>query len=1527
MPTNAQLNAQVLQLQAQLQQVIQQQQQQPQPQPPQPNPQARVPKTTTFSGCPARSIKDLLDNKDGTQHPKRWLVGFENTLAAHQFVIQPHSVEIATIAGSKCIQRAQTWYTSWKEANPQGPWHQWKTDFLAHFGPKYDQQTRNLFDKLQLRGDPAKFVEAVRKLTTDRTTEIQTEEVRRKLGEALQTNRATFMTATNDQMGLDDLENKFLDTCHWTQSIQPNGPIRNSRHRHGQRPNRFNFNRRRTDRNHNNNSEGQRRKTCFKCNKPGHFARECKSNNPKPYIVSVLTQGQFLHASVQIAGRRYTCIFDTGATSNFLREGILEPTTAGPTTTITLANNTNISGTIQHAMRLQIRERTHSIDVIEIPNMPSGIDLILGLPYMTEYRPKFDYERRILIGFEDDNDGEDGREYRRDVRTAGDDQKQDTQQDLPGDSRQTDTTSTPSDNAATTRPASLNKGLLLRKKVKAAGRSSKKKAKEKRRRMRQNPHSSIDLKELNKLERKGKHTLLVIPNDTLLALTTDDDKRDQYRDNMEEIHQGPLGQLIKEYEDIFRDELPDELPPERPSVDLHLATDTNSPLYRPQFPLSPKQKKAIDGWLSKMLAAKLIQPSRSPHAAPTFAVAKAGTDEYRIVHDYRLLNQHLLPMQTQMTTKDDIIRNCAEDRIFSTMDITMAFHQIRLTKHSRPYTAFHTHHGRYEYLVAPMGTSTSPGALQRLTQDIFRDLAATDAYYDDILVHTKTEEDHLEALRATFCKLREQKIYIKLRKCRFAKHEVPFLGDFLGADGIRPDPSKIKTIRDWPEPTTSKELHSFMGLCGYLQRFVHQYAAMVTPLFAMLQKKTHKAKPLQWSETTRAAFANVKHALANTPVLAIPDFSKQFLIKADTSLLATGAVLYQIDEQGNERPIAFMSKKLDKHQRNYSSQHRELLGVVTALRHFAVYCRDQPPIVYTDHKSLTVILKQKGYNQRLYRWYLTLAEFRPIIRYIPGPANDVADALSRVDIPFGELCLDADDDDDGPKRMNVCLMAMESTFLDQVKTTQLRSPQLTQIRRRLVEFPDARTNYFCRDETLWYQSAIDTAPRLVIPRQFVAQCIREAHSTTFSGHPGIEQTYGKLRRLFYWRRMHSSVRRFVQQCLPCQRSKHRTRTQGLLQPITIPTGRWTHIGTDFITSLPPCTRDGYEYTQIWTIVCYLTKRCHFIPLPTNADAKDIAEAFYKLYVPLHGLPNRITSDRDPKFISLFWREVMRISGTSLNHTVANRPQADGLAERNNQRIELYLRHYVNGFQNDWVDHLPHAEIALNGHHLASIEMSPFEADLGYLPNNPLSLALPTISTTHRSAQAHDFIRRQRQIYERCHESIQAAQDSMIYYADRSHSHTTFAVNDRVMLDTTGLPIHHLAALKRKLGPRFIGPFTIVQRVHANAYRLKFPPGCKLHSVFNVASLKPYHAPDPEFVDPQAPGIPVALDSATIGYVVERILRRRRHRGHVQYLIKWANSSDTTWEPLDHLSNILSAVHAFDAQNPRSRSGRWTPYIL
>nr|GEW67409.1 putative reverse transcriptase domain-containing protein [Tanacetum cinerariifolium] len=259
-------------------------------------------------------------------------------------------------------------------------------------------------------------------------------------------------------------------------------------------------------------------------------------------------------------------------------------------------------------------------------------------------------------------------------------------------------------------------------------------------------------------------------------------------------------------------------------------------------------------------------------------------------------------------------------------------------------------------------------------------------FIDDILIYSKNKKEHEGHIKLILKLLKEEELYAKFLKCEFWLSKVQFLGHVIDSEGIHVDPAKIEAIKDWESPKTSTEIHQFLGLAGYYRRFIEGFSKIARPM----TKLTQKSVKFDWGEKAEAAFQLLKQKLCSAPILALPEGSENFVVYCDASHKGLGVVLMQ-----KEKVIAYASRQLKVHEKNYTTHDLELGAVVFALKMWRHYLYGTKCVVFTDYKRLQRILDQKELNMRQRRWLELLSDYDCEIRYHPGKANMVADALSR----------------------------------------------------------------------------------------------------------------------------------------------------------------------------------------------------------------------------------------------------------------------------------------------------------------------------------------------------------------------------------------------------------------------------------------------------------------------------------------------------------------------------------------------------
>ena len=326
--------------------------------------------------------------------------------------------------------------------------------------------------------------------------------------------------------------------------------------------------------------------------------------------------------------------------------------------------------------------------------------------------------------------------------------------------------------------------------------------------------------------------------------------------------------------------------------------------------------------------------------------------------------------------------------MFLKINLRSGYYQLKIRSDDVPKTAFRTRYGHYEFLVMLFGLTNAPAAFMGLMNKVFQQYLdkIVIVFIDDILVYSKSKEEHGRHLTLVLRKLREHRLYAKFSKCEFWLKEVAFLGHVISAQGIQVDSQKIAAVENWEQPRTVTEVHSFLGLAGYYRRFVQDFSILTFPLTRL----TRKNVKFEWDENCEQSFQQLKYCLTHAPVLTLLDDNGNFEIYSDASLSGLGCVLMQ-----HGRVIAYASRQLKPHEMNYPTHDLELAAIIFALKIWRHYLYGEKCKIFTDHKSLQYIFIQKDLNLHQRRWVELLSDYDCTIDYHPARANIVADALSR----------------------------------------------------------------------------------------------------------------------------------------------------------------------------------------------------------------------------------------------------------------------------------------------------------------------------------------------------------------------------------------------------------------------------------------------------------------------------------------------------------------------------------------------------
>jgi hypothetical protein len=366
------------------------------------------------------------------------------------------------------------------------------------------------------------------------------------------------------------------------------------------------------------------------------------------------------------------------------------------------------------------------------------------------------------------------------------------------------------------------------------------------------------------------------------------------------------------------------MPPERKvefAIELILGTAPISKrAYRVSGPELVELKKQIDALLEK----GYIRPSTSPWAVPVlFVEKKDGTK--RMCIDYRALNEVTVKNKYTLLRIEDLFDQLRGTSMFSKIDMRSGYHQLRIRSLDILKTTFITKYGLYEFMVMSFGLTNAPAYFMYLMNNVFMDYLDkfVVVFIDDILVYSQNEQEHVEHLRKVLQRLRDCQLYAKLSKCKFWISEVLFLGHIINRDGLVVDPKKVEVILDWKAPKDVRGIKSFIGMAGYYRRFIEGFSKIARLMTALLAKKVE----FKWTPASQESFEMLKQKLTTSPVLVLPDVHKPFSVYCDASYTGLGCVLMQ-----EGKVVAYSSRQLKVHEKNYPTHDLELAAVVHALK-------------------------------------------------------------------------------------------------------------------------------------------------------------------------------------------------------------------------------------------------------------------------------------------------------------------------------------------------------------------------------------------------------------------------------------------------------------------------------------------------------------------------------------------------------------------------------------------------------------------
>lgn len=730
------------------------------------------------------------------------------------------------------------------------------------------------------------------------------------------------------------------------------------------------------------------------------------------------------------------------------------------------------------------------------------------------------------------------------------------------------------------------------------------------------------------------------------------------------------------------------------------------PINQRMYRLPQTHREEVNKQIQELLDNDIIELSKSPWNSPIFLIPKRNENgektKWRLVVDFRKLNTITTGDVFPLPRIEEILDQLGHSRYFSTLDLASGYHQVLVEEHDRQKTAFSTNLGHYQFKRMPFGLAGAPATFQRFMNHILTGLQGIDCYVylDDIIVYGRNLEDHNKKLINVFDRLRYNNLKLQPRKCHFLRKEIVYLGHSCSADGVKPDPSRVSAVRNYPRPKNIKQIQSFLGFANYYRKFIPNFSKKVANITKLLRKNVE----FKWSEACEKEFIEMKDLLISSQVLAFPDFENEFILTTDASLEALGAVLSQ-KQNGVERPIAFASRTLNSTEQRYSATERELLAIVWGIRNFKCYVYGRKFTVYTDHKPLTGEINLKETTSRIARFQDKLEEYMVTIKYKPGNKNKNADALSRI--PECNAVTRQKTREIEQEQKEIEINGLDEN-LDKMELWN-KTKNDSNIKMGNNTEDDKQTEI--EDDDLQ-----ETAVTILTDRQDINTILKDYHDSPLGGHLGITKTFYRIRKFFKWKNMLGDIETYIKSCVKCQRNKA---SRAVKMPMVIPDVPDRPFEVTYMDVVGPLPASYNGNLYILTFQDSLTKfiDCHAMP---NQEATTVARIFFDEIISRYGVPKILITDNGSNFTSDLFKRTCKFLKIKKLEITAYHPQSNGSLERCHRPLGDYLRNYVDTESNNWDVGLRQFTFIYNNSRQTSTKFTPHESLFGFtteLPNN------------------------------------------------------------------------------------------------------------------------------------------------------------------------------------------------------------------
>lgn len=915
-----------------------------------------------------------------------------------------------------------------------------------------------------------------------------------------------------------------------------------------------------------------------------------------------------------------------------------------------------------------------------------------------------------------------------------------------------------------------------------------------------------------------------------------------------------------------------------PESIIHLPTEKGKIVNHKQYPIAYKLKPVLDEAINKWLDNGTITKApvntawNSPLTLADKKDANGNKTGKRPCLDPRHINALLPDDKFPIPLITDIFHELSGSSIFTTLDLTAAFHRFKIHDEDQPKTAFTYNGQQYMFVGAPFGIKFLSNVFQRVMTQIFKDMPFVRTFIDDIVIMSKNMEEHAVHVKAAIEALTKVNLVLNVDKCHFAQSCVYLLGFCISAKGSSLDTRKLTNIEEWPRPTCGTDVQRFLGVVNYFREHIPKAAMLTAPLDHLRNSKIITEK--DWTPLHQTHFEAIKKVLLSNVVLSQPDLRQPFFVATDASNYGIGAVLYQehveltsnvnstdvvkndnvLKDKGKKKTtikyIGFMARSLSKSERNYSTTKRELLAIVFALKKFHKFLWGNPFTLYTDHKALTYLHTQKYANTMMMNWFDTILDYQFKVIHLPGMDNILPDHLSRL-FPTDQMLRGSEQD---------------TRTRNGIIHTAIRAIRSNKHKKFTVKKPAQ------------YKQCDYMTP----PENERKQLMLRAH---LMGHFGAENIVKVLHNDgLHWKNMIVDAVELVKSCVACQ--KHNITRKGYhpLRPVYsyLPGDHWSMD----LAELPTTPNDN-KYLLVLLDIC--TRFCILRCLP-NKKAKTIAGTLVQVFSDF-GYPRILQSDNGTEFKNVTMK--LLTESTGIDHRLISpyHPQANGSAERWVKTAKIAIAKSVQGTGQDWDFYVPSVQLFINNKVSKRLNTPPFSLMFArkmngfedYRKKDPKK-AVPL--------SYEELLERIDHMNQVVFPAIKDKTDKYVENMKKQFEKHNTIVDD---FKEGSHVMAKVPTMTGSLNPVYDGPYTVIRKTRGGSYVLQDEMGLLMSRDYTPSELKPIDLHN------------INEDNEEV-YEIEGIVDHRGRGNNREFKVRWKGYSkdEDSWltpDKITHTSTI------------------------